>query len=138
MTDPTAGALIDPEATPESETVDPAPGVTEDPTVAAPVEETETTPSESTVPSTESPAPSQSDSPTSAPSVPGRVVAAIDPSVEQGNRVTQVSEITRTDPLVDIKAKIVGHYDNASHIIADLQALADELETLLNTLRLGL
>ena len=108
MTDASAGASTPSEAPTESVTDAPAPDTTPDPSTT-----TEAT-------------------------TPGRIVPAIDGSVEQGNRVTAVSEITRTDPLADIKARIVDHAENSAHIVADLRALADELEQALNKVRVGL
>ena len=108
MTDTTAGAPTDPAPETESVTDAPAPDTTPDPST------------------------------TTEPTTPGRIVPAIDGSVEQGNRVTAVSEITRTDPLADIKTRIVDHAENSAHIVADLRALADELESALNKVRVGL
>ena len=108
MTDTTAGVPTDPAPETESETAAPAPATTPDPSTT-----TEAT-------------------------TPGRIVPAIDGTVEQGNRVTAVSEITRTDPLVDIKARIVDHAENSAHIVSGLRALADELEQALNKVRVGL
>ncbi len=108
MTDTTAGAPTDPAPETESVTDAPAPDTTPDPST------------------------------TTEPTTPGRIVPAIDGSVEQGNRVTAVSEITRTDPLADIKARITSHAENTMHIVGDLRALADELEQALNKVRVGL
>jgi len=112
--------------------------------VSAPADP-EPTPSESPAPSTESPPPSDAPSP-EAPTPPStvpdavaqRVVAGIDSSVEQGNRVVVTDPITRTNPLEPIIAKVEDHFSNAAHIVDDLRALAAELETLLNTLKAGL
>jgi hypothetical protein len=71
-------------------------------------------------------------------SVVQRVVAGIDPTVEQGNRVVVTDPVTRTNPLEPIITRIEDHFGNSAHIVADLRALADELETLLNSLKAGL
>ena len=120
MTDTTAGAPTDPAPETESVTDAPAPDTTPDP-------------STTTEPTTVGDALDAAVATT-----PGRIVPAIDGTVEQGNRVTAVSEITRTDPLADIKARIVDHAENSAHIVADLRALADELEQALNKVRVGL
>ena len=120
MTDTTAGAPTESEATSASVTDAPAPDTTPDP-------------------STTTEATTVGDALDAAvATTPGRIVPAIDGTVEQGNRVTAVSEITRTDPLAAIKGKIVDHAENTSHIVADLRALADELEQALNWVRVGL
>ena len=120
MTDTTAGASTDPEVVTESETDAPAPDTIPDP-------------STTTEPTTVGDALDAAVATT-----PGRIVPAIDGSVEQGNRVTAVSEITRTDPLADIKARITSHAENTMHVVGDLRALADELEQALNKVRVGL
>lgn len=89
------------------------------------------TPSESAAPSTASPSPSD------AGRVP-RYVVGLDSSVTQGNRVTLTTPNLETDPIGDLKAKIVDHFDSASHVVADLRALADEIESLLNKVRTGI
>ena len=114
MTDPTAGASTDPEAPSESVTDAPAPSTT-------PV------PSTTTEVGTNSPE-----------AVAQRVVTTIDPTVEQGNRVTLIDPITRTNPIEPIVTRVEDHFSNAGHIVDDLRALASELESLLNSLKAGL
>ena len=66
-----------------------------------------------------------------------RNIATIDGSVTQGNRVTTARAITPEDPLNVAYAKIAEHFDNATHIVSDLHAIATEREGLLNRLRVG-
>ena len=88
--------------------------------------------------------------PTFAPETPAaqaqRVFAAqsgrdaktvVDASVTQGNRLKTAEQTDPTTPQAKLEAKIDAGFNEGMNLLADLRAGADQLEALLNKLRVG-
>lgn len=66
-----------------------------------------------------------------------RQVAAIDGTIEQGNRVTIAAAITPGQPVRDLLQKIQTHWDAAVPVLSDIRAAVDQLQALLDRLKVG-
>lgn len=72
--------------------------------------------------------------------LPGREakpIATIDASVTQGNRVTTAEALNPESPLKRLLDKVEEHFGLGTNVVNDLRAVADELEALLNRLKVG-
>jgi hypothetical protein len=61
----------------------------------------------------------------------------IDSSVTQGNRVVSAAQVTPENPVKVLEDKIRSHFDAVTPVVAELRRTADEVEALLNQLRVG-
>lgn len=62
----------------------------------------------------------------------------IDQSVTQGNRVVTQSQVDPNNPVAVLEDKIRSHFDAVTPLVTEVRRAADELEQLLNRLRVGL
>ena len=68
---------------------------------------------------------------------PVRPVATIDSSVTQGNRITTQQALTPNDPVKILIDKITRHFDSVNPVLADIRAAVDQLQALLDRLKVG-